>query len=152
MPTDTELLQHAREILRKHYQWHLNQTKEVIIENDISIIPADEFADSALCEETEDVLDKLNERLSTKHLAFKMSEEDKQAIEQEKEEIRNKLMCNLTAPLPTVIKTDNDTYIIIGAIVQQADYEELKDRIGSDETAIEIDAEFLENAVFVESR
>lgn len=53
---------------------------------------------------------------------------------------------------PTIIKTDNDTYIIIGAIVKQADYEELKDRIGSDETAIEIDAEFLENAVFVESR
>lgn len=50
---------------------------------------------------------------------------------------------------PTVTKTDNGTYIIIGATVKQADYEE---RIASNETAIEIDADFLENAVFVENR
>lgn len=45
---------------------------------------------------------------------------------------------------PTIIKTNNDTYLIVG---KRVDYDEIRDRVADDESAIEINASLVEACV-----
>lgn len=61
--TDIVILEKARQILQKHHDWHLNQTYEQDLGEGIVIIPANEYGDSRIYEETVDILDLLNNEI-----------------------------------------------------------------------------------------
>lgn len=59
-----------------------------------------------------------------------------------------KTKCPTVAPLcPTIFKTNNDTYIVVGKRIDHQRYDEIKDRVADDEAAVEIDAVLVEACV-----
>lgn len=62
--TDILILERARAALQRQHNWHLNQTEEVDIGDGITMVPADEYSDSAMYDETVAALDALNEEIA----------------------------------------------------------------------------------------
>lgn len=62
--TDILILERARNALQQQHYWHLSQTEEVILCGDITIIPADEYSESGMFEETVSALDMLNQEIN----------------------------------------------------------------------------------------
>lgn len=57
-----------------------------------------------------------------------------------------KFSCNFGLSCPAVLKTDNNSYLIIGKIVDHSD-PAVAGRIGKDETVVEISEEILKAAI-----
>lgn len=60
---DILILEKARVALQSQHDWHLNQTDEVDLGDGITIIPADEYCDGSLYEQTVEALDMLNSEI-----------------------------------------------------------------------------------------
>jgi len=60
---DVLILEGVRVALQRQHDWHLNQTDEIDIGEGIQIVPAWEYADSAMYEETVAALDLLNKEI-----------------------------------------------------------------------------------------
>ena len=60
----------------------------------------------------------------------------------------SKFQCgNATPTCPAVFKSNQNTYIIIGKAVSLIEHPGLRNRVGDDETLIEISAELVESAI-----
>jgi hypothetical protein len=59
-----------------------------------------------------------------------------------------KYKCDFEASCPAVFKSDQQTYIIVGKTVTSNEYSDLRGRISSDETAIEIACDLIDVAIF----
>ena len=60
----------------------------------------------------------------------------------------SKFKCgDMDALCPAIFKSNEKTYVIIGKTVNVATYADLHNRVGSDETAIEISLELIEEAL-----
>lgn len=59
-----------------------------------------------------------------------------------------KTKCNPQSPAcPTIFKTEQGTYVIIGKRVDPEQYDKIKDRVAADEATVEISAELVEACV-----
>ena len=61
--TDILILEKARVALQQHHDWHLNQTDEIDIGEWGTMIPANEYCDSELYEQTVRTLDLLEREI-----------------------------------------------------------------------------------------
>lgn len=50
--SDIAIIEKLRAALETHHRWQLAQTDPVMLDGDIEIIPADEYGDSGMCEDT----------------------------------------------------------------------------------------------------
>jgi hypothetical protein len=60
---DILIMEGVRVALQRHHDWHLNQTDEIDIGDGIQIVPADEYSDSTMYDETVAALDLLNKEI-----------------------------------------------------------------------------------------
>lgn len=59
----------------------------------------------------------------------------------------SKHKCDFEMSCPAVFKSDAGTYVIVGKTINPGNHPDLRGRVGSDETAVEIAIDLVEDAI-----